>query len=71
MSDSIQTNTSVLIVGGGLNGLTTALLLAHHGVRCVLVERHPRISSPPMGRMAIRVRSSESNAKGRACSSIG
>jgi putative polyketide hydroxylase len=32
--------TSVLIVGGGLNGLTSALLLAHHGVKCLLVERH-------------------------------
>ena len=31
----------VLIVGGSLNGLTTALLLAHHGVRCTVVERHP------------------------------
>jgi len=33
-------DTSVIIVGGSLNGLTMALLLAHHGVRCVLVERH-------------------------------
>src|SRR5262245_23212401 len=33
-------DTSVLIVGGSLNGLTTALLLAEHGVRCVVVERH-------------------------------
>ncbi|HVQ17153.1 MAG TPA: FAD-dependent monooxygenase, partial [Vicinamibacterales bacterium] len=37
-------NTSILIVGGSLNGLTTALLLAHRGVRCVVVERHPRTS---------------------------
>jgi 2-polyprenyl-6-methoxyphenol hydroxylase-like FAD-dependent oxidoreductase len=36
--------TSVLIVGGSLNGLTTALLLAHRGVRCIVVERHPRTS---------------------------
>jgi 2-polyprenyl-6-methoxyphenol hydroxylase-like FAD-dependent oxidoreductase len=33
-------NTSVLIAGGSLNGLTTALLLAHRGVRCIVVERH-------------------------------
>jgi 2-polyprenyl-6-methoxyphenol hydroxylase-like FAD-dependent oxidoreductase len=33
--------TPVLIVGGSLNGLTTALCLAHHGVACMLVERHP------------------------------
>jgi 2-polyprenyl-6-methoxyphenol hydroxylase-like FAD-dependent oxidoreductase len=31
----------VLIIGGSLNGLTTALLLAHHGVPCTVVERHP------------------------------
>jgi 2-polyprenyl-6-methoxyphenol hydroxylase-like FAD-dependent oxidoreductase len=37
-------NTSVLIVGGSLNGLTTAVLLAHRGVRCLVVERHPRTS---------------------------
>jgi len=37
-------NTSVLIAGGSLNGLTTALLLAHRGVRCIVVERHPRTS---------------------------
>ncbi len=37
-------DTSVLIVGGGLNGLTTALLLARHGVECLVVERHPGTS---------------------------
>jgi 2-polyprenyl-6-methoxyphenol hydroxylase-like FAD-dependent oxidoreductase len=37
-------NTSVLIAGGSLNGLTTALLLAHRGVRCIVVERHPQTS---------------------------
>src|ERR1044071_4573520 len=33
--------TSVLVVGGSLNGLTMALLLAHHGVRCIVVGPHP------------------------------
>jgi len=37
-------STSVLIVGGSLNGLTLALLLARRGVPCVVVERHPRTS---------------------------
>lgn len=32
--------TSVLIVGGGLNGLTTAALLARLGVDCLVAERH-------------------------------
>ncbi len=40
----MPTHTSVLIAGGGLNGLTTAVLLAHHGVKCLLVERHPGTS---------------------------
>src|SRR4051812_5571480 len=43
-SESHATRTSVLIVGGSLNGLTTALLLVHHGVRPVLIERHARTS---------------------------
>ena len=30
----------IIIVGGGLNGLTAAALLAHHGVRCIVIERH-------------------------------
>jgi 2-polyprenyl-6-methoxyphenol hydroxylase-like FAD-dependent oxidoreductase len=32
--------TPILIVGGSLNGLTMALLLASRGVKCVVVERH-------------------------------
>jgi putative polyketide hydroxylase len=40
----MATNTSVLIVGGSLNGLTAALLLAHRKVPCLVVERHPRTS---------------------------
>lgn len=34
----------VLVVGGGLNGLTMAALLAWHGVGCMLVERHAETS---------------------------
>jgi putative polyketide hydroxylase len=36
--------TPVLIVGGSLNGLSLALLLAHRGVQCTVVERHPGTS---------------------------
>ncbi|GAB3416702.1 hypothetical protein GCM10027569_39830 [Flindersiella endophytica] len=34
-------DTAVLIVGGSLNGLSTAAFLSYHGVPCVLIERHP------------------------------
>jgi putative polyketide hydroxylase len=37
-------STPVLIVGGGYSGLASSLFLAHHGVRSVLVDRHPRVS---------------------------
>jgi putative polyketide hydroxylase len=36
--------TSVLIVGGSLNGLTMATLLARRRVPSLVVERHPRTS---------------------------
>ena len=34
-------DVGVLIVGGSLVGLTTAMLLGHHGVESLVVERHP------------------------------
>ncbi|GLW06796.1 FAD-dependent oxidoreductase [Microtetraspora sp. NBRC 13810] len=34
----------VLIVGGGYAGLASSLFLSHHGVRSVLVDRHPDVS---------------------------
>src|SRR3954451_2476338 len=40
-------NTSVLVVGGGLAGLSTAMLLAAQDVPTVLVERHPASSPHP------------------------
>lgn len=36
----MDTKTDVLIVGGGLTGLTSAALLAYHGVDCMVIERH-------------------------------
>ena len=39
-----MTETGILIVGGSLNGLTTALLLAHRKVPCLVVERHAETS---------------------------
>jgi putative polyketide hydroxylase len=40
----MESSTSVLIVGGSLNGLTIAMLLARRGVPCLVVERHPGTS---------------------------
>ncbi|MFL1428175.1 MULTISPECIES: FAD-dependent monooxygenase, partial [unclassified Nocardiopsis] len=40
----------VLVVGGGLVGLSAALFLGSHGVRTVLVERRESISRLPRGR---------------------
>jgi len=40
-------STSVLIVGGGLAGLSCALFLAWRGVPTVLVEKHPASSPHP------------------------
>lgn len=40
----MDASTSVLIVGGSLNGLTLAMLLARRNVRCLVVERHPGTS---------------------------
>ena len=40
----------MLIVGGGLVGLTTALLLRHHGVAVTIVERRTSTSPQPKAR---------------------
>ncbi|MFF8844566.1 FAD-dependent monooxygenase [Streptomyces sp. NPDC015127] len=50
--------TPVLIIGGGLTGLSAAAFLAWHGVPSVLVERHADISAHPKAR-AINPRSTE------------
>ncbi len=42
--------TPVLIVGGGLVGLSTSLFLAHHHVPSLLVERHVSTSIHPRAR---------------------
>ncbi|WP_223637183.1 FAD-dependent oxidoreductase [Corallococcus sp. EGB] len=40
----------VLIIGGGLVGLSTALFLAHQGVRALVIEKHPGTSLHPRAR---------------------
>ena len=42
-----ETTTGVLIVGGGVSGLTASLLLSRLDVPHVLVERHPRTALLP------------------------
>jgi 2-polyprenyl-6-methoxyphenol hydroxylase-like FAD-dependent oxidoreductase len=41
---NMDASTSVLIVGGSLNGLTMAMLLARRRVPCLVLERHPQTS---------------------------
>ena len=48
----------VLIAGGGPVGLSTAILLARHGIRCLLVERKASTTNHPKAR-AINVRTME------------
>ena len=40
----------VMIVGGGLSGLSCAMFLAWHGVQTILVERHPDVLAHPRQR---------------------
>ncbi|MGI5131785.1 FAD-dependent monooxygenase [Pseudonocardia sp. CA-107938] len=51
-------DTEVLVVGGGLVGLTAGALLARQGVRCLVVERHQGTSIHPRFR-GITARSME------------
>jgi putative polyketide hydroxylase len=56
--DAAEQDTQVLIVGGGLVGLASALFLRWHGIRCMLVERHATTSVHPRAR-GVNTRSME------------
>ncbi|WP_219825156.1 FAD-dependent oxidoreductase [Streptomyces roseicoloratus] len=43
-------NTDVLVVGGGIAGLSAAVFLAQQGVDCLLVERRSELSGHPRAR---------------------
>lgn len=48
---AVPSEIPVLIVGGGPVGLTTSILLSHHGIRSLLVEQHPGTSIYPKARL--------------------
>ncbi|WP_314177985.1 FAD-dependent monooxygenase [Streptomyces winkii] len=54
----MEERTAVLVVGGSLVGLSTAVFLAQQGVPCAVVERHPGTSIHPRAR-GITARSME------------
>src|SRR5215831_1550580 len=51
-------DTPVLIVGAGPVGLSAAILLARHGIKTFVVERHPSTTNHPKSR-AVLTRSME------------
>ncbi|NJP27468.1 monooxygenase [Microbispora sp. SCL1-1] len=50
MTTPYDDRTAVLIVGGGITGLSAALFLTRLGVRPMLVERHPSTAITPQAR---------------------
>lgn len=50
MSDQSGYQTSVLVVGGGITGLSAAFFLARQGIRPILVERRPATAIMPQAR---------------------
>lgn len=48
--EALMLETDVLVVGAGPVGLTTSIALSQHGVRHIVVERHPSTSIAPKAR---------------------
>ncbi|KAL3452140.1 FAD binding domain-containing protein [Aspergillus insuetus] len=55
----LTSTTTALIIGGGPSGLTSALLLASHGIKCTIVERHITRTTSSLKAHAINPRSLE------------
>ncbi|MCJ1337408.1 hypothetical protein MMC09_002690 [Bachmanniomyces sp. S44760] len=47
---SSETKVPVLIIGGGIVGLSASLCLSHHGIHSLVIERHPGTSIHPRAR---------------------
>ena len=47
---SSETQVPVLIIGGGIVGLSASLCLSHHGIHSLLIERHSGTSIHPRAR---------------------
>jgi quinone-modifying oxidoreductase subunit QmoA len=43
MADVVATNETILVVGGGISGMTAALEAAECGKNVVLVEKNPSV----------------------------
>ena len=41
MSDIVATNQTILVVGGGISGMTAALEAAEVGKQVILIEKRP------------------------------
>jgi putative polyketide hydroxylase len=50
MSDETSHHVPVLIIGGGIVGLTASLCLSHHSIKSILIERHKSTSIHPRAR---------------------
>src|ERR1700761_3515154 len=50
LGSGVTAETEVLVAGGGLAGLTTALLLRHHGADVTVVEKRAATSPQPKAR---------------------
>ena len=43
MADVVATNEAILVVGGGISGMTAALEAAECGKNVILVEKNPSV----------------------------
>ena len=56
MTDVVATNETILVVGGGISGMTAALEAAETGKNVVLVEKNPSLGGARPSSTAISPR---------------